>query len=598
MSEVRIVKVFLASSITELKDERLVLSTLGEDITNLFNHDDIVVRFIKCENIHEGNVGGDDQDIIDEKIRECDISAFICKSKVGEKTFHEYEVARALQNERKHEIFVYFLPVSEEEKQESLKSFQERLKHDRLYWKECLSTGDLIHKLSMGILRFLGITLDDKVREAEAEAKSGDELYKQFMDGQTLQVQREQKLHQAIDDLRKQIPTILSDDSQPISARIVSGLGLYEKAERWAAASSYDKEKYAHLLSDYAGFLHEYGMYKESERIYLLHMPLMEELYGTEHEITATSYNNIGLVYKAQGNYPKALEYYLKAMKIDEKVLGTTHPDTAINYNNIGLVYDAQGDYPKALKYHEKALEIRETVLGPEHPLTAASYNNIGSVYDKQGDYPKALEYYRKAMEIDEKVLGTTHPDTAINYNNIGLVYDAQGDYPKALKYHEKALEIRETVLGPEHPLTAASYNNIGSVYDKQGDYPKALEYYRKAMEIDEKVLGTTHPDTAINYNNIGLVYDDQGDYPKALEYYGKALEIKERVLGSEHPSTATSYNNIGGVYYAQGKYPEALEYFKKALELFKSKLGEDHPNTRIVQHWIDGTIAAMGATE
>ena len=598
MSDVRIVKVFLASSITELKDERLVLSTLGEDITNLFNHDNIFVRFIRCESIHAGNTGRDDQDVIDEKIRECDISAFICKSKVGEKTLHEYELARALQKERKHEIFVYCLPVSEEEKQESLTSFQERLKRDHVYWKECPSTGDLRFELSMGILNSLGITLDEKVHRVEAEAKSDYDLFQQYKDGQALQAQRERRLHQAIDDLREKIQPVLSDDTQPISARIVSTLGLYEKASRWAAASSYNKGKYADLLFDYAKFLYKYGMYNEAERIYLLRMPIVENLYGIEQEETAVSYNNIGSVYRAKGDYAKALEYYGKSLKIREKVFGKDHESTAVSYNNIGLVYKAQGDFTKALEYSRKALKIRKRVLGREHQDTATSYNNIGSVYKAQGNFPKALAYFRMAMKIDEKVLGTTHLDTAIDYNNIGSVYDNQGDFPKALKYYGKALDIKINTLGPEHPSIATSYNNIGSVYKDQGDYPKALKYHGDALDILKSVFGAEHPSIATSYNNIGSVYRIQRNYPKALENYGKAKEIDEKILGPDHPDTAIDYNNVGGVCFAQGDYPEALEYFKKALAVFKSKLGEDHSYTKAVQRWIDETIAAMGATE
>jgi len=68
-------------------------------------------------------------------------------------------------------------------------------------------------------------------------------------------------------------------------------------------------------------------------------------------------------------------------------VLGPDHPDTATSYNNIGDVYDAKGDYENALVEYRKALEIQLKVLGPDHPDTATSYNNIGAVYDAKGDY-------------------------------------------------------------------------------------------------------------------------------------------------------------------------------------------------------------------
>jgi tetratricopeptide (TPR) repeat protein len=50
-------------------------------------------------------------------------------------------------------------------------------------------------------------------------------------------------------------------------------------------------------------------------------------------------------VYYAKGDYENALVEYRKALEIQLKVLGPDHPDTATSYNNIGAVYDAKGDY-------------------------------------------------------------------------------------------------------------------------------------------------------------------------------------------------------------------------------------------------------------
>ena len=59
--------------------------------------------------------------------------------------------------------------------------------------------------------------------------------------------------------------------------------------------------------------------------------------------------------------------------------------------NNIGLIYKNQGDIPKALEYFHKSLKIREEIkdkLG-----IAYSLNNIGIIYNNQGDHLKALDY-------------------------------------------------------------------------------------------------------------------------------------------------------------------------------------------------------------
>jgi tetratricopeptide (TPR) repeat protein len=83
----------------------------------------------------------------------------------------------------------------------------------------------------------------------------------------------------------------------------------------------------------------------------------------------------------------------------------------ATSYNNMGLVFDSQGDYPKALEYHEKSLEIRLSTLGADHPDVASSYYCMGFVFDDQGDYPKALEYMEKCLEIRLSMLGADHID-------------------------------------------------------------------------------------------------------------------------------------------------------------------------------------------
>lgn len=160
MSNPRLVKVFLGSSITELRDERQVLSNIGADITNLFSHDEIVVQIVKCENFHAGNLGENDQDYIDQKLRGCDISLFVFKSKVGKWTRHEYAVARRLhQEQQKHRLFVYFLGDPDKKKDPSVEDFQQQLIKDGVYWKYYNTASEIKYEFLVGILNHLGITV-------------------------------------------------------------------------------------------------------------------------------------------------------------------------------------------------------------------------------------------------------------------------------------------------------------------------------------------------------------------------------------------------------------------------------------------------------
>ncbi|CAF0951715.1 unnamed protein product [Didymodactylos carnosus] len=254
----------------------------------------------------------------------------------------------------------------------------------------------------------------------------------------------------------------------------------------------------------------------------------INHVLGESHNL-----NTLGTLLIIMGENTKA-EQYLQ-MLLDDTSLDQIA--RATTYNNMGLVYKNQGDYEKALKYYEKSLEIKLISLPPNHPDIATTYNNIGLVYDNQGDYEKALKYYEKDLEISLISLPPNHPDIATTYNNMGLVYKNQGDYEKALKYYEKSLEIRLISLPPNHPDIATTYNNMGLVYKNQGDYEKALKYYEKDLEISLISLPPNHPDIATTYNNIGLVYDNQGDYEKALKCYERALSVARKTLPLAHPT-------------------------------------------------------------
>ena len=416
-----------------------------------------------------------------------------------------------------------------------------------------------------GKLELANILLDEIAHEAEHHMAQLE--------------QQRSLVHQDIEAFLLQAKTVMADASIPIDERIDKTATIYSKADDWAQKSALPEEKYETLLVDYESFLSDYAHYDKALSINQRLTSIRERLYGLEHPDTATSYNNIGYVYKCLGDYDKALEYYSKDMAINEKVLGKEHPDTATSYNNIGGVYYSLGDYDKALEYYFKALAIREKVIGKEHPDTATSYNNIGNVYDYIDD-DKALEYHFKGLNIFEKVLGREHPSTATSYNNIGNVYDCIGDYEKAIECYSKALAIRENVLGPEHPDTATSYNDIGYTYENLGEYSKALEYYSKALAIRENVLGPEHPDTATSYNDIGYTYENLGEYSKALEYYSKALDINERFFGSEHPNSIDSYNNVGATYEGLENYSKAIEFYSKALLVREKLYGEVHKET------------------
>ena len=369
------------------------------------------------------------------------------------------------------------------------------------------------------------------------------------------------------------------------------------------ALARYDNEKAAQYLETRAAldstnvawqldagmFISEYlANYNKALEYYNCALKNALVQYGERHELVAVSYNNIGIVYSAQGNYDKALNYCQKALDIFIEIFGENNANVAAFYNNIGGIYSAQGNYDEALNCSQKALKISLQVFGENHQNVAISYNRIGGVYYAQGYIDEALNCFQKDLKISSQIFGEDHPNVATSYSRIGGVYYEHGNFEEALNYHQKALDIRLQVFGENHPEVAISYNNIGIVYSAQGNYDETLNYYIRTLKINLEIFGENHPDVAVSYNNIGIVYSAQGNYDEALNYFQKALKINLEIFGENNPNLVYSYNHIMEVYLAQGDYYEALNYYQKALTIISEVWGENHPKVIQARRTID----------
>ena len=240
--------------------------------------------------------------------------------------------------------------------------------------------------------------------------------------------------------------------------------------------------------------------------------------------------------------------------------------------NNIGYVYKQQGDITRALEWYNKSVKIQEEI-GDKKGF-ANSINNIGQIYNVQGDNRKAIECYKKSLKIQNEI--GDKQGASVSLSNIGLIYNNQGDIPNALEYYSKGLKIQDEI-GNKHGV-GISLHNIGHLYSTQGNFPMALEYYHKSLKILEEI-GDKKGIAAL-LNSIGILYKDQGVaffetsskdeyFFKALDFYNKSLKIREEI--NDKAGIAGSFNNIGEIYYKQAEVEQIqdsiINKFEKALE-------------------------------
>ena len=99
----------------------------------------------------------------------------------------------------------------------------------------------------------------------------------------------------------------------------------------------------------------------------------------------------------------------------------------ATTLNNLGLVYHAQGQYARAKSYYEQALTRWERTVGTEQANVSTVLNNLAEIYREEGNFEQAEAFYIRSMEVGERVLGSGHPELAIGYNNLASLYRQQG---------------------------------------------------------------------------------------------------------------------------------------------------------------------------
>ncbi len=382
----------------------------------------------------------------------------------------------------------------------------------------------------------------------------------------------------------------------------------------------------SHLVNQVGYYIQQaYARYKEAESLYTLGLTIDLQIFGSEHPVLATDFNNLAEVYRALGKYAEAESLYQLALNICIQNFGNNHPKAANSLNNLGVLYDELAKYDQAESFLRRALAIRKQTLKPDHIDIANSLNNLAEVYREQGKYDQAEPLYLESLTILKKTLGTTHPDVATTLNNMAELYNMQKMYDRAEQLHLESLAIAEQTLESKHPDIAGSFNNLAGLYVDEGRYDEAEPLLQKALLTYRQILGEEHPSVARTLHNLGWLYYTQGKHNQAetlylqakaiyeqnpvIEYPDMALNlyhlamlyfslgkydqakplhlqlqsILERILGPEHPDLAQNLHNTAMVYFALGRYDQAEPLFQQALKIFENAVGPEHLHTATV---------------
>ncbi len=195
-----------------------------------------------------------------------------------------------------------------------------------------------------------------------------------------------------------------------------------------------------------ASTMTSFGDYDESEKNFLLAIPVLESQLGENHDVTLAAMNNLGFLYHTRGDLPKAEAVHRKILERFLNSNGRYNRNTGDSYQNLAGAITQQGRYDESIPLHRDAYEIYKTVLNDNHyliafPLLSISYANL-----MRGEGAAAELSAREALER----LQATVPNSLLEgvaQCLVGLSLEQQG-----------MTEEGEALVAGSHHLIAKGY--------------------------------------------------------------------------------------------------------------------------------------------
>ncbi len=212
---------------------------------------------------------------------------------------------------------------------------------------------------------------------------------------------------------------------------------------------------------------------------------LFENVLAIYPDSSHVAHNNLGNMYRLDGDNAHAIEEYKKALAI------RPHPRTL---SNLGAAYRKEKRYSEAIDAYMHALQ-----LDPKDPF---AHFGLGIVYGEEGKLTEAQREYKNALAAD--------PTYEEVYVNLGALYADEGDYAQAKAQYEAALVI--------NPYFPDALYNLGIAETHLSDFHAAIVAYERAISLEPRAIGARI--------NVALLYYQTGEQAKAVAQFRAVLAI------------------------------------------------------------------------
>ncbi|MBO7195954.1 MAG: hypothetical protein J6V80_01330 [Clostridia bacterium] len=630
------IKIFLASSITELKNERRELELFIRNVSDHFEEKyNVKLQPWLCENIDEIYTKRRKQDEFNDLIRSSDFCFFIFFTKVGKYTREEFDIARKqFEETNKPKIYTYFKNIEDGESvDQEIFTFMEELSEVFGHYYSTFSHIEtiklrLLLSLTLEHLDFVKISVNDgkclvnnhPVMSLDNVAEFANNqhlsaLMQELQDVEKeyyeLRCQLDKKIADAefhnryigvssrrkllldeIDDLQKKIFTI---SLQMVKDEIH---GVISDRQR-RAYELFEKGKYEDCLSILNSEDIDNDFFKARARIKEQEVAVCRK-YIKEHKTAIDIINTITNCdekwrrNEIEKRYRKIVPVVFE-MGIELNVA-----------NECGLFYEELiehseeprvSNYVKALNYYKKVLDIREALpIDKDNSILdlAKSHSLIENILRILGQHDARRFIQKEALELCEKTL-EQHESRIFH-----------------LKKSIELCEIAENENGEEFDFdlvyqSATNYASAAFYYEDYEIIPQLEEYYYKKLddllskhevalldskfEYNENLLSSF----LIRYRCLSSYYQNHNNQERALELLWKEVNICNAYFEKNKTKygtlLASAYSSLSTFYHRANQYDKCELCYLKEIEIMEELLKEDPDNNIYVLSYCYTTI-------
>lgn len=371
--------------------------------------------------------------------------------------------------------------------------------------------------------------------------------------------------------------------SQP--TEIISGQGLTAKEHLSKGNSAYGKKQFEQAISHYVAAADLFKQQEQwedyvdcSNGLYFLYYStdqfkpmgdVARELAHVSREklgIQSPSYkhalNNLGTYYNLiKGDFEAAIGVYKEAIELAKS--SNDLIERAELHNNLGYVYKKQGEFAEALAHHNFALQLRKDTLGQNHKDIADALFIIARGLEDLEQNEEAMGIYHEILALPKK---QRSEDTYIE----SLLYSID----IAIQWEDLEYAARNFHLLDKQNVQA-SYQQIkrnellGAYHRAAGTHHEASNYFRKALTATVARRNAQdiykHPSIALAHLRLAETFAEIGQADSCFHHLQAGLAAVSWEFDGKSP---TGDPDIADIWFSA----EALSILKTKSDQLKAR--------------------------